>query len=95
MAHRACRFVHLAFVVAGAAFTTAERPMMAMIIAIGRIAALVSLRLSDYDPSRLLKMQLKWHWLRVGVVYEFKALPTLPFGSLLSFKRLLRSTWAT
>ena len=46
-------------------------------------------------PSRLLKMQLKWHWLRVGVVYEFKALPTLPFGSLLSFKRLLRSTWAT
>ena len=45
--------------------------------------------------SRLLKMQLKWHWLRVGVVYEFKALPTLPFGSLLSFKRLLRSTWAT
>ena len=27
---------------------------------------------------RLLKMQLKWHWLRVGVVYEFKALPTLP-----------------
>ena len=29
-------------------------------------------------PSRLLKMQLKWHWLRVGVVYEFKALPTLP-----------------
>jgi hypothetical protein len=49
MAHRACRFVHLAFVVAGAAFTTAERLMMAMIIAIGRIAALVSLRLSDYD----------------------------------------------
>ena len=45
--------------------------------------------------SRLLKMQLKWHWLRVGVVYEFTALPTLPFGSLLSFKRLLRSTWAT
>ena len=40
-------------------------------------------------------MQLKWHWLRVGVVYEFTALPTLPFGSLLSFKRLLRSTWAT
>ena len=47
------------------------------------------------SSSRLLKMQLKWHWLRVGVVYEFKALPTLPFGSLLSFKRLLRSTWAT
>ena len=47
------------------------------------------------ELSRLLKMQLKWHWLRVGVVYEFKALPTLPFGSLLSFKRLLRSTWAT
>jgi hypothetical protein len=23
-------------------------------------------------------MQLKWHWLRVGVVYKFKALPTLP-----------------
>ena len=38
-------------------------------------------------------MQLKWHWLRVAL--EFKALPTLPFGSLLSFKRLLRSTWAT
>ena len=29
-------------------------------------------------------MQLKWHWLRVGVVYEFTALPTLPFGSLLA-----------
>jgi hypothetical protein len=29
-------------------------------------------------PSRLLKMQLKWHWLWVGVVYEFKALATLP-----------------
>jgi pheromone shutdown protein TraB len=40
--------VHLAFVVAGAAFTTAVRLMMAMIIAIGRVAALVSLRLSDY-----------------------------------------------
>ena len=40
-------------------------------------------------------MQLNWHWLRVGVVYEFTVLPTLPFGSLLSFKRLLRSTWAT
>jgi hypothetical protein len=47
MAHRACRFVHLAFVVAGAAFTTLERPMMAMMIAIGRIAALVGLCLSD------------------------------------------------
>ena len=23
-------------------------------------------------------MQVKWHWLRVGVVYKFKALPTLP-----------------
>ena len=46
-------------------------------------------------PNRLLKMQLNWHWLRVGVVYEFTALPTLPFGSLLSIKRLLRSTWAT
>ena len=42
-------FVHLAFVAAEAAVTTAERLMMAMIIAIGRIAALVSLRLSDYD----------------------------------------------
>jgi hypothetical protein len=41
--------VHLAFVAAEAAVTTAERLMMAMIIAIGRIAALVSLRLSDYD----------------------------------------------
>ena len=34
------------------------------------------------------EMQLKWHWLRVGVVYEFKALPTLPFGSLLACERL-------
>jgi hypothetical protein len=52
-------------------------------------------RIDSFVPSRLLKMQLNWHWLRVGVVYEFTALPTLPFGSLLSIKRLLRSTWAT
>jgi hypothetical protein len=48
------------------------------------------------NPSRLLKMQRKWHWLRGGVVYEFlKRCRHCLFGSLLSFKRLLRSTWAT
>ena len=74
-----------------------QRSEEAIVVATGAARAWMPAmgRAGCQGSSRLLKMQLKWHWLRVGVVYEFKALPTLPFGSLLSFKRLLRSTWAT